>query len=111
MLDAVRRALVDALKVPEDDPLLRLVEYRPDHFIVPTRHHTDRCTLVEITMFKGRSAEAKRRLYQAIVANLGRVGVGARDVVIVLHEPPMENWGIEGGTPANEVDVGFQVEI
>jgi hypothetical protein len=32
-------------------------------------------------------------------------------VLIVLHEQPMENWGVDGGTPANEVDVGFKVDI
>jgi hypothetical protein len=41
----------------------------------------------------------------------GALNVPANDVLIVLHEPPMENWGVDGGTPASEVDVGFKVDI
>jgi phenylpyruvate tautomerase PptA (4-oxalocrotonate tautomerase family) len=62
-------------------------------------------------MFAGRSMDAKRRLYDAIVRRLAVLDVPASDVLIVLHEPPMENWGVNGGIPASEVDVGFKVDI
>ena|SRR5829696_10526089 len=52
-------------------------------------------------MFAGRSTDAKRRLYRAVVTNLGRLGIPPTDVVIVLREEPPENWGIRGGTPAS----------
>jgi hypothetical protein len=42
-----------------------------------------------------------------IIRNLGKLGVPADDVFIVLHEPSMENWGIRGGRSADEVDLGF----
>jgi hypothetical protein len=29
----------------------------------------------------------------------------------VLHEVPLENWGIRGGTPASDVDLGFEVGV
>ena len=67
--------------------------------------------LIEITAFPGRSAEAKRRLYEAIVRNLAAEGVPAQDVLVVLTEPPMENWGMRGGKPASEVDLGFRVDV
>jgi phenylpyruvate tautomerase PptA (4-oxalocrotonate tautomerase family) len=73
--------------------------------------HSDAYTLVEVTMFAGRSMEAKRRLYTAIVRGLGECDVAPEDVLIVIHEPPMENWSVDGGTPASEVDVGFKVDI
>jgi phenylpyruvate tautomerase PptA (4-oxalocrotonate tautomerase family) len=62
-------------------------------------------------MFAGRSMDTKRRLYDAIVHRLAPFDVPPDDVLIVLHEPPMENWGVAGGTPASEVDVGFKVDI
>jgi phenylpyruvate tautomerase PptA (4-oxalocrotonate tautomerase family) len=67
--------------------------------------------LIEVTMFAGRSTETKRRLYGAIVSGLAEFDVAPEDVLIVIHEPPMENWGVDGGTPASEVDVGFKVDI
>ena len=36
-------------------------------------------------------------------------GVAPTDVFVVLHEPPMDNWGIRGGQMASEVDLGFEV--
>ncbi len=63
-------------------------------------------------MFKGRSIEAKKQLFQAIVDNLAKnPGIEGGDIIIVLHEPPLENWGIRGGKPASEVDIGFRIDV
>jgi phenylpyruvate tautomerase PptA (4-oxalocrotonate tautomerase family) len=32
-------------------------------------------------------------------------------VFIVLNEIPLDNWGIRGGIPASEVDLGFKVGV
>lgn len=46
------------------------------------------------------------------MANLGRdPGIEGNDIMIVLHEVPLENWGIRGGKPASEVDLGFKVDV
>src|SRR2546421_12785767 len=112
IVDAVRAALSEALQAPQDDPTVRLAEYRPDHFSLPyPDRHSDRYTLIEVTMFKGRSMDTKRRLYKAIIDRLSSLGIPANDVLIVLHEPPMENWAVEGGFPANEAELGFKVDI
>jgi Tautomerase enzyme len=50
-------------------------------------------------MFASRSSETQCRLYRAIVAGLGGLGIPPDDVLIVIHEPPMENWGVDRGTP------------
>ena len=55
--------------------------------------------------------DTKRRLYQALVDGLTALDVPRNDILIVLHEPPMHNWGVNGGVPASEVDVGFKVDI
>jgi phenylpyruvate tautomerase PptA (4-oxalocrotonate tautomerase family) len=62
-------------------------------------------------MFAGRSMGTKRRLYRAIVDRFVALDIPAADVLIVLHEPPMENWAVNGGVPASEVDVGFKVDV
>lgn len=86
----------EALRVPDWDRTQRLVEYAPEDFDIPPGK-TERYTLIEITMFPGRSLDAKRRLYQALVRNLGALGTAPGDTFIVLHEPPMEDWGVRGG--------------
>lgn|SRR5262245_21051962 len=109
MIEAVYEAQRDALKVPEDDRHIRYIQHQPEHFPVPPGKSKD-YTIVEISMFPGRSLEAKRRLYQGIVARLGRLGIAANDILIVLHEPPLENWGLRG-VPASELDLGFNLEV
>jgi phenylpyruvate tautomerase PptA (4-oxalocrotonate tautomerase family) len=112
LVDAVRAGLSEALQAPPEDPLVRLVEYPAGQFSLPyPDRHSGRFALVEVTMFAGRSPETKRRLYETIVGRLEALGVPADDVLIVLHEPPMYNWGVDGGRPASEVDVGFKVDI
>lgn len=112
MVEAVRSALSDALHAPEDDPTVRLAEYPPGQFSrsYPDRH-SEHYTLISVTMFAGRSMQAKRRLYGAVVQQLEPFGIPPDDVVITLLELPMENWGVNGGTPASEIDVGFKVDI
>lgn len=111
LLDGVHNALVQAFKIPEHDRFQTLHELGADHFEAPPAK-TDNLTVIEITAFKGRSNEAKKQLYQAIVENLAmNPGIKGDDIMIVLHEPPLENWGIRGGKPANEVALGFKVDV
>jgi phenylpyruvate tautomerase PptA (4-oxalocrotonate tautomerase family) len=100
----------EALLIPEHDRQIRYIEYAPEDFQVPP-DKTENYALVEITLFKGRSMDAKRNLYQAVVRNLGSLGIAPEDVLIVLIESPSENWGVRGGMPASEVDLGFKIEV
>lgn len=110
IMEAIYLAQRVALRVPENDRQIRFFEHAPEHFQVPS-DKSENFTLVEITLFAGRSIEAKRLLYKAIIANLGRLGIAAADIFIVLHEVPLENWGIRGGVPASEIDLGFNVDV
>jgi phenylpyruvate tautomerase PptA (4-oxalocrotonate tautomerase family) len=110
LLEGVHAALVEAFGIRDDDRTQRLIEHDPENFEIP-RGASERYTLIEITTFPGRSATAKRRLYEAVVRNLEGAGVPTSDISVVLHEPPMENWGIRGGKPASEVDLGFRVDV
>jgi len=110
LIEAVYQAQREALKVPEGDRQIRYVEHRPEHFAVPPGK-TANYTFVEIILFPGRSLPAKRALYQSVVRRFGELGIAASDIFIVLHEPPLENWGIRGGKPASEVDLGFNLNV
>lgn len=109
LIEAVYQAQLIALKLPEDDKQIRYVEHKPEHFPVP-RGKTQNYTFVEFQLFPGRSREAKRKLYQGIVRRLGELGIAASDIIIVLHEPPLENCGIRG-LPASEVDLGVNLNV
>jgi len=111
LLDGVHRALVQAFKIPEQDRHQMLHELDADYFETPPTK-TENFTMIEITAFKGRSNEAKKELYRAIVENLAKhPGINGEDIMIIVHEPPLENWGIRGGKPASEVQLGFKVDV
>jgi len=110
LIEATHAAMVDALKIPDHDKLIRFVEHRPEHFVSPPGT-SESFTLVEVSLFVGRTLEAKRKLYKSIVQRFGELGVEPKDIRIILHEVPLENWGIRGGIPASEVDLGFNVNV
>jgi phenylpyruvate tautomerase PptA (4-oxalocrotonate tautomerase family) len=109
LIEAVYQAQLVAFKLPEDDRQIRYVEHRPEYFPVPPGK-TENYTFVEFQVFPGRSIEAKRKLYQGIVSRFGELGIEPRDIIIVLHELPLQNWGIRG-LPACEVDLGFSLDV
>jgi phenylpyruvate tautomerase PptA (4-oxalocrotonate tautomerase family) len=110
LIAAVHAALMEGLKTPEWDRTIRLITHEPQYFAVPPGRG-DRYTLVDIDLFSGRSLDAKRALYQALVRNLGTLGIPPDHVKVLLRESGAENWGIRGGIPASEVDLGFKVDV
>ncbi len=109
MMQAVYEAQREALKVPEDDRQIRYVEHIREHFPIPPGK-TENYTIVEISIFPGRSLEAKRNLYKGIFQRFEKLGIQASDLIVILNEPPMENYGIRG-LPASEVDIGFKLDV
>ena len=111
ILDGVHEALVEALKIPDSDRFQRIYELAADDFKIPP-DRTDQATLIEIKMFPGRSLDAKKSLYLSIIRNLNKdPGINGYDIMIILLEPPLDNWGVRGGHPASEVDLGFDLEV
>jgi len=108
LLDIVHNALVNNIKIPDDDRRQRLYELEPENFEKNGRG--DDYMIIEITMFIGRSFEAKKKLYREIVDNISSLlNVPPNDITIVIHEPELQNWGIRGGIPASEANVIINV--
>jgi phenylpyruvate tautomerase PptA (4-oxalocrotonate tautomerase family) len=112
LMEAVHAALREAFKIKPGDRDVRLIVHEPHRFACPPAcEKPEAFTLVGIDAFAGRSVDAKRNLYRAIVANLEPFGIPKNHVKIVLREQPRENWGIRGGQAACDVDLGFKVDV
>jgi phenylpyruvate tautomerase PptA (4-oxalocrotonate tautomerase family) len=112
IMEAVHAALREAFKILPGDRNVRLLVHEPHRFqCPPDREQPEYYTHISIDCFAGRSLEAKRNLYKAIVNNLSRFGVPANHVKIMLREISAENWGIRGGQAACDVDLGFEVTV
>ena len=96
MLEAVHRSLCETLCIEDWDRFQRIVETeRPWFETSPEK--TDSFTLIELTIFPGRSREQKARAIERITASLGEeLGIAPSDVFVVIYEPPLENWGFAG---------------
>lgn len=96
VLDAVHEALVNAIQIEEWDRFQRLIEIE-DEFFERSESKTDKFTMIEITMFQGRTKEQKAGIYEEITKELyEKLEIQPTDVFIVLNDPPNENWGLAG---------------
>lgn len=112
LIEAVHAALVTAFLIPVQDKHVRLVVHEPHRCAVPpTLASPEFFTLVTIDCFAGRSVQAKRNLYAAIVEGLSVLGIPRDHVTITVRESATENWGIRGGQAACDVDLGFDVKV
>jgi 4-oxalocrotonate tautomerase family enzyme len=108
--DAIHRSVVEALSYPADKKFQRFIGLAPEDFVFPA-DRSEAYTIIEISMFEGRSTEAKKALIRALYANIGETcGISPQDVEITIVETPRENWGIRG-LPGDELRLGYDVQV
>lgn len=108
-IEAVQGALVAGILIPETDRCVRLVEYDAEAMMVPP-HVGPHYTIIEISLFTGRTIDAKRRLYAELGTALAPFGLEPHDLKVILYEVPRENWGLRG-LPGSEIELGFKVDV
>src|SRR3981081_1861924 len=112
LMDAVHGALQRAFRIPPSDRHVRLLAHEPHRFACPPgKAQPDRYTQVSVNAFAGRSIDAKRALYRQIVESPEPLGIPTDHVSIVVRDIPLTNWGIRGGAPACDIDLGFDVNV
>lgn len=107
--DALHEAAVTALQLPVDKRFHRFVPLDPDCFIAPPDRSQD-YTVVEVSMFEGRTAATKKLLITELYRTTSAIGLRAADVEITITETPRANWGIRG-VPGDELQLHYQVKV
>lgn len=100
--DAVHRALVEAIGVPELDRFQLITEHEPGDIVYDSNYlgiaRTSDVLIIQITLSFGRTLEQKRALYRQIAAKLAAaVGLRPEDAWINLVEVVKENWSFGNG--------------
>ena len=109
--DVIHSCVVDALQYPVDKRAHRFFPLETDEFFYPPRGRTERYTIIEISMFEGRSVEAKKALVRLIFERFAAVlAIGPQDVEITIFETPMHNWGFRG-LPGDEHALNYKVNV
>ena len=99
-----------ALEYPQEKRFHRFFPLDESNFVFP-EDRSEHYTVIEISMFNGRSVEAKKSLIRGLFLNLYKgVGISPQDIEITIFENPKENWGIRG-VPGDELNLNYQVEV
>lgn len=99
-----------ALAYPPEKRFHRFLGLDSEDFIYPQDRGED-YTIVEISMFDGRSDSAKRALIRELFARLeSEAGIPPHSVEITITETPKVNWGIRG-VNAEDLALGYQVDV
>jgi 4-oxalocrotonate tautomerase len=59
--------------------------------------------IVHVNVWKGFSTEAKKKVIQGITKVFTEMGIPEEAVEVVIHEIPMENWGVGGKQASNKL--------
>jgi phenylpyruvate tautomerase PptA (4-oxalocrotonate tautomerase family) len=108
--DVIHSCVVDALQYPQDKRAHRFFPLEPDEFYYPAGR-TERYTIIEFSMFEGRSVEAKKKLIRLLFERFeATLGIGPNDVEITIFETPKHNWGFRG-LPGDEHSLNYKVNV
>jgi phenylpyruvate tautomerase PptA (4-oxalocrotonate tautomerase family) len=108
--DVIHACLVEAFKLPADKRFHRFLALDPSDFIYPA-DRSERYTIIEISMFEGRSDEAKKRLIRLLFEKLNaELNISTQDVEITIFETLRQNWGIRG-MAGDELSLNYDVKV
>lgn len=108
--DVIHECVVEAFHYPNEKRAHRFIYIEEDSFFYfETR--TSKHTIIEISIFEGRSVEAKKKLYSLLFTRFEKeLGVTPMDLEITIFETPMYNWGIRGKS-ADELVLNYKVNV
>ena len=108
--DILHSCVVEAFRYPENKRAHRFFYLDKEDLYYP-EGRSEQYTILEITLFEGRSAETKKLLYKLIFERFEReLGISPNDLEITLTETPLINWGIRG-KPGDELVLDYKVIV
>ncbi len=108
--DVIHSCVVDALHYPKDKRAHRFFQLDPTEFFYPPGR-SEKYTIIEFSMFEGRSVEAKKALFRLLFERFEKqLGIAAQDVEITIFETPKSNWGFRG-LPGDEHSLDYKVDV
>ena len=108
--DSIHACIVEALQYPPDKRAHRFFPLDAADFYYPAGR-SEKYTIIEISMFEGRTVETKKRLIHLLFERLEReLAITPQDVEITIFETPKHNWGIRGQA-GDELTLNYKVEV
>lgn len=108
--EGIHASAMAAFGLPAEKRFHRFCGMDAADFIFPG-DRSRQYTIIEVSMFEGRSVEAKKAFLRQVFTELAtRCNISPQDVEITIFETPMHNWGIRG-VPGDELVLGYTVEV
>lgn len=108
--EAIHSCVVEVLRFPANKRAHRCFHMEADDFYYPASASA-RYTIIEISMFEGRSVETKKQLitlmFERVCNQADRL---PNEVEVTISETPKHNWGFRG-LPGDEVGLNYKVEV
>jgi len=108
--DAIQSCVVEALQYPADKRAHRFFPLEEGEFFYPAGR-SPRYTILEFSMFEGRSVEAKKKLIRLLFTRFeADLGIAPMDLEMTIFETPRHNWGFRG-LPGDEHTLDYKVTV
>lgn len=108
--NVIHSCVVEALEFPSDKKFHRFFPMDKEDFYFASGR-TEAYTIIEISMFEGRTVEAKKKLLRLLFERINsELSISSQDIEITIFETPKENWGIRG-LPGDELALNYKVDI
>lgn len=106
----IHSCMVEALELPSDKKFHRFFPMDKENFCFSSGR-TESYTVIEISMFEGRTAEAKKLLIKLLFERIKQeLNISNQDVEITIFETPKHNWGIRG-LPGDELTLNYKIDV
>jgi phenylpyruvate tautomerase PptA (4-oxalocrotonate tautomerase family) len=110
MSEIIHACIVDGLKFPPDKKFQRFFPMDAADFYFPA-DRTEKYTIIELSIFEGRSVEAKKEFIRLIYQRCKeQLNIAENDIEITIFETPKFNWGIRG-LPGDELKLNYNVNV
>ena len=108
--EVIHSCVVEALHYPAGKRAHRFFPLDRSDFLYPAGR-TEQYTIIEISLFEGRSVEAKKRLVRLLFERAhSECGISPQDLEMTIFETPKHNWGFRG-LPGDEHQLNYKVEV
>lgn len=108
--EVIHSCVVDALELPVGKRFHRFFPLEREDFYFP-EDRTENYIIIELSMFEGRSIEAKKKLLRLIFERIEKeLNILPNDIEITIFETPKHNWGIRG-LPGDELILNYNVKV
>ena len=108
--DAIHESLMESFGLPKEKRFHRFILLDKDDFLFPA-DRSENYTILEFSIFEGRSAEAKKKLINTLLSRVSATtGISPQDLEITIFETPQANWGIRG-KPGDELALNYKINL